>query len=185
MKIEKEQFTKTFTAIKYIAADGTKFDHELECLDYERKMKFTAGNEPKETEYFPHLSGENYSRLVYLASADHVEYIRVNKRIRSGYLNTDFDKFGEGWYLYWYEDGGDYPDSHHLYNYDKFLEEAEQRLEIFKTSAKEAMEETKMDASERDKRIQAIKEGSLPSLGIQVSPNGLNNSQTNEGMKRS
>ena len=40
-----------------------------------------------------------------------------------------------------------------------------------------------MDASERDKRIQAIKEGRLPSLGIKVSPNGLNNSQTNEGMK--
>ena len=40
-----------------------------------------------------------------------------------------------------------------------------------------------MDTSERDKLIQAVKEGRLPSLGIHTSPNGLNDSQTNDSMK--
>ena len=41
----------------------------------------------------------------------------------------------------------------------------------------------KMDTSERDKLIQAVKEGRLPSLGIHTSPNGLNDSQTNDSNK--
>lgn len=39
-----------------------------------------------------------------------------------------------------------------------------------------------MDTSERDTLIQAVKEGRLPSLGIHTSPNGLNDSQTNDGL---
>lgn len=41
-----------------------------------------------------------------------------------------------------------------------------------------------MDTSERDKLIQAVKEGRLPPLGIHTSLNGLNDSQTNDSNKK-
>ncbi len=41
-----------------------------------------------------------------------------------------------------------------------------------------------MDTSERDKLIQAVKEGRLPPLGIHTSPNGLNDSQMNDSNKK-
>ena len=48
------------------------------------------------------------------------EYNEFNKTQK---ITSDFDKYGAGWYLFYYIDGGDYLNFYHLINYETYIKE--------------------------------------------------------------
>lgn len=139
MQIIKE--TKTYTVNKYIAEDGKEFSSQSECLVYERKLLLKKKSAPLSTTSFLSIDEEYCMRLFYLKSQDDVDYIITDYNILKGYFYTDFDQNGEGWYLFWWENGDDWPDSYHLYHHETYIKEKEESLAKFKLAAYKAMEE--------------------------------------------
>lgn len=140
MQIKQVQETKTYTVDKYIAEDGKEFSSQQECLVYERKLFLGKKSAPLFTTSFPSIDGEHCMCLFYLKSQDDVDYIITDYKILKGYFYTDFDQNGESWYLFWWENGGDWPDTYRLYHYETYIKEAEENLACFKREVKEAMD---------------------------------------------
>lgn len=131
MKVVQEQKvrTSTYNIFRYQAEDGTMFDDERDCLDYEFRLISNKHKPPLSAGIIRDLDSESYQELILLKTKDDLNYIIAKDRIRGKYLNTDFFDQGEGWYLYWTKDEGDRPDSYYIMNYSRHLEEAKQNLD--------------------------------------------------------
>ena len=131
MKVIQEQKlqTCTYSIFRYQAEDGTMFDDERDCLDYEFRLISNKHKPPLSAGTIRGLDDESYLELILLKTKEDLDYIIARDRIRGRYLNTDFFDQGEGWYLYWTKDEGDWPDSYYIMNYSKHLEEAKQNLD--------------------------------------------------------
>lgn len=131
MKVVQEQKvrTSTYNIFRYQAEDGTIFEDERDCLDYEFRLISNKHKPPLSAGIIRGLDSESYHELILLKTKEDLDYIIAKDRIKGKQLDTDFFDQGEGWYLYWTEDGGDWPDSYYIKNYNRYLEEAKQNLD--------------------------------------------------------
>ena len=141
MKVIQEQKTHThvYTVKRYEAEDGTVFDDERDCLDYDFRILSNRRKPPVSAGCIRGVNDDCYPELIFLKTKEDYDYVIAQNRIRAGQLDTDFFDLGEGWYLCWTEDGGDYADSHYIKNYNRYLEEAKQNLEEWISLATEAI----------------------------------------------
>lgn len=73
--------------------------------------------------------------MYHITSKEDLEFLKDAENIWG--WNTDFDKYGPGWYIYYCEDGGDYMDSYYLYNYIEYEKRMEDELRKWKAGIRE------------------------------------------------
>lgn len=145
MKIVTEEHyvpERRYTTIKYIASDGKEFTTEDGCLTHERQLEIKSHpvfknciiNVPISFDY------EYRGNLYYLSNEDDYNFLIKNLGLRrNDSINSDFYDYGQGWYLYWCEDGGDYPDYHCIHNYDAYVKDIEAELKKWKEEIQNKM----------------------------------------------
>ena len=141
--VEKECHVpaRTYIDKKYVASDGKEFIFESDCLRYEKRLEIES--HPIYTTAIRRvcLFEEGYgATLYYLSSKEDYEFfIETQGFDRKYYFRSDFDEYGAGWYIYWCEDGGDYPDDHYLKNYDAYEKRIETDWEEYKYDMRSRM----------------------------------------------
>lgn len=141
--VEKECYVpaRTYIDKKYVASDGKEFIFESDCLRYEKQLEIER--HPIYTSAIKRvcLFEEGYgATLYYLSSQEDYEFfIETQGFDKKYYFNSDFEEYGAGWYLYWCEDGGDYPDDHYLKNYEAYEKRIESDWEEYKSDMRSRM----------------------------------------------
>ena len=126
----------------YIASDGKEFASEDACLRHEKRLEIE--NHPI---YITAIKGaysfeEGYgATLYYFSSNEDYEYFKETQGIDIYHFDSDFDEYGVGWYIYWCEDGGDYPDDYYLKNYDAYENDIESRWNEYKQDMRYKIEQ--------------------------------------------
>ena len=145
MKIITEEKTipaKTYTETKYIASDGKEFGSKNDCLRYEKQLAIESHPIYTTSIKNVYLFEEGYmATLYYFSSKEDYEFFIKTQDLNRKYYFSDFDEYGAGWYIYWCEDGGDYPDEHFLKNYDAYESRIESDLEKYKSYMRTRMSE--------------------------------------------
>jgi hypothetical protein len=142
--VEKECYVpaRTYIDKKYVASDGKEFIFESDCLKHEKRLEIES--HPIYTSAIRHvwLFEEGYGATLYYLSnqEDYEFFIETQGFDKKYYFHSDFDKYGAGWYLYWYEDGGDYPDDHYLKNYDAYEKQMDSDWEEYKADMRSKMD---------------------------------------------
>lgn len=134
-----------YTITKYIASDGKKFSTEEACLIYERQLEIenhpVIQNAILDIEIY---RDEYYGSLYYLSNEDDYEFLIKALNIRASQyskLSSDFDDYGEGWYLYWCEHGS-YHDYHELHNYNAYVKQIEIDFKEWKEDIQKKLNES-------------------------------------------
>lgn len=141
--VEKECYVpaRTYIDKKYVASDGKEFIFESDCLRYEKQLEIEK--HPVYTSAIRHvcLFEEGYGATLYYLSnqEDYEFFIETQGFDEKYYLQSDFDEYGAGWYLYWCEDGGDYLDDHYLKNYNAYEKRIESDWEEYKSDMRSRM----------------------------------------------
>lgn len=120
---------KTYVRTKYVASDGEEFWNENQCLRHEHKLKID--NHPVFKTRIPNVEifNTDYTGTLYhLSCEDDYNFFVETMEIRDNYLNSDFFKYGAGWYLYWFVDGDYYSDEYNFYNYNNYANEVRSEL---------------------------------------------------------
>ena len=137
--VEKECHVpaRTYIDKKYVASDGREFIFESDCLRYEKQLEierhtlYATAIKDAETFY------DSYrATLYYISSKEDYDFFKETQGIdveKENYFDSNFNKYGAGWYLYHIEDGGDYPDDKYLLNYDAYEKMIESELEEYKS----------------------------------------------------
>lgn len=141
--VEKECHVpaRTYIDKKYVASDGKEFIFESDCLRYEKQLEIEKHPVYTSAIRSVYLFEEGYgATLYYLSSQEDYEFfIETQGFDKKYYFQSDFDEYGAGWYLYWCEDGGDYPDDHYLKNYDAYEKRIESDWEEYKSDMRSRM----------------------------------------------
>lgn len=136
--VEKECYVpaRTYIDKKYVASDGKEFTFESDCLKYEERLVienhpiYTTAIKNAETFY------DSYrATLYYISSKEDYNFFKETQGVdveKEYYFDSNFNKYGAGWYLYHIEDGGDYPDYKYLWNYDAYEKMIESELAEYK-----------------------------------------------------
>lgn len=158
--VEKECHVpaKTFIQKTYIASDGKEFHLESECLNYEKRLAiqnhliYKSAVERADTFY------EGYgAKLFYLSSKEDFEFFKETQGFTTKYyFHSNFDEYGPGWYIYWAEHGGDYPDDHYLKNYNVYIKDIEEYLEEYKLNLHNAMKSMEYQYSLNEAKDETI-----------------------------
>ena len=137
MKVVTEEHyvpERRYTTTKYIALDGKEFSTEEDCLRYEKYLEIE--NHPVFKNSIRDIltfDDEYRGNLYYLSNEDDYDFLVKNLGLRhNDSINSDFYDYGQGWYLYWCENWGDYPDHHCIRNYNAYVEEIETDLKEWK-----------------------------------------------------
>lgn len=111
----------------YIAEDNTVFINKEECIKYENKLKAKKHPVTKsciETTTFCDL---NKAKLYYIRNYKDYDFLLNELNLYFSEVSEDFNKFGEGWYIYYQDAYG----CKYIYNYNNYLEELKQELKSF------------------------------------------------------
>lgn len=149
--VEKECQVPAWTYINktYIALDGKEFTSEDACLRYEKHLEIE--NHPiyasaiKDVYTF---EDEHYVTLYYISNQEDYEYFKETQGIKSNrHFNSDFEKYGAGWYLFYTVDGGCTinGDDFFLYNYDAYEKDIELRWNEYKEDIRHKMEQKRRE----------------------------------------
>ena len=143
MKIVTKEKTipaKTYTETKYIASDGREFFDEKSCLNHEQYLEIMS--HPVYTTCFETstLYDGDFARLYYFSNQEDYEFFVATGA--GSYKDSDFEKYGAGWYLV-YDIDGDYHTYTHILNYDNYVKEYEIEFENWKNSNTEKMQHLK------------------------------------------
>ena len=137
MKVVTEKHyvpARRYTTTKYIASDGKEFTTEEACLAHEGKLE--VENHPVFKNCVIGIltfDNEHRGNLYYLSNDDDYEFLVKNLGLRrNDSINNDFYDYRRGWYLYWFENWGDYADHHYIRNYNVYVEEIETELKEWK-----------------------------------------------------
>lgn len=137
MKVVTEEMyipAKTYTITRYIASDGQEFSTEVACLGHEQYLDTI--NHPvfkSKIEKVGTFDDEPRGVLYYLRNKEDYDFlIKHTPILPKDMVNDDFEEYGEGWYLFWSESGGDYRDCYNIYNYDAYEKEIENNWEQYK-----------------------------------------------------
>lgn len=132
---------KRYTITKYIASDDTEFYDEDSCLRYERQLEID--NHPVFKNCIIDIltfDNEYRGNLYYLSNEDDYEFLIKNLGLRhNDSINSDFYDYGQGWYLYWCENGWDHPDYHYVLNYNAYVEEIKTELKEWEENIQNKM----------------------------------------------
>ena len=141
--VEKERYVpaRTYIDKTYIASDGKEFRFENDCLRYEQRLAIES--HPVYTTAIKDVylfKSENDATLYYFSSKEDYEFFIETRGIdKSYYFHSDFDEYGAGWYIYWFEDGGDCPDHRYLKNYNAYEKKIESNWEKYKSDMRSRM----------------------------------------------
>ena len=120
-KIIPAQPERVVTQTVYVASDGREFYFESDCEQYERDLEIKKHPVFASCITGVRTFGDDYgATLYYLGSQE--DYDFWFKHAGAYYLNVNQwnDGCGNGWYLFYSVDGGDYADSHYLYKLDEY-----------------------------------------------------------------
>lgn len=137
MKIVEEEHyipAKTYTSKKYIAIDGKEFGIESDCLRYEKQLEIQ--NHPvyaTAIEDIYTFEDDYCAKLFHISSQEDYDFFVETQGFGNNYFTSDFDKYGAGWYLFYYIDGGDYLNFYHLINYETYIKELDDRFKSWKS----------------------------------------------------
>lgn len=141
MEIKYETVTipaKTYTVEKYIAKDGKEFSNQKACENYEWHLNYKAKTliiNSFETAPFVDMYGDaNSATLYYIKDEQDIEYLAQGFRYSYITGETDFNTYGEGWYICFFFDGGDCADSYHLMYYNNYLKTLKDNLKRYEES---------------------------------------------------
>ena len=136
MKIVTEEHyvpERRYTTTKYIASDGREFTTEDGCLEHEKKLEIKNHPVFKNCIIDILTFDDRRGHLYYLSNEDDYKFLTKNLGFRrNDGIYSDFYDYGEGWYLYWCEDGGDCWDHHNIRNYNAYVKEIETELKEWK-----------------------------------------------------
>lgn len=130
MKIETRTKTipaKTIQEQVYIACDGTEFHNKYSCLNYE--MELPIKNAPvikNRIEGAWSFDGYN-AEMYYIQDEKDIEVIYSFKKIIPNAINSNYDEYGSGWYIFYETDGDGY--NTYLENYEAQVKEYQCSLE--------------------------------------------------------
>ena len=136
--IEKERSVPAWTYIEtmYIASDGKEFTSKDACLRYEKQLEIESHpiykSSIKDVYTF---EDEHYVTLYYISNQEYYEYFKETQGIKNNrHFDSDFEKYGAGWYLFYTVDGGCTinGDDFFLYNYDAYEKDIEARWSEYK-----------------------------------------------------
>lgn len=143
--VEKECYVPANTIITktYIAFDGREFTSEDACLRHEKCLEIESHPIYKSAIKNVYTFEDDYhATLYYISNQEDYEYLKETQGIKTErYFDTDFNKYGAGWYLFYIVDGGDYPDDIYLYNYDTYEKDIESRWNEHKKDIRYKMEQ--------------------------------------------
>lgn len=130
MKIEIRERTipaKTIEEKVYIAYDGTEFNNQYSCLNHEMMLPIVnrpvIKNRIENAWNFDGYAAEMY----YIQDEKDLEAIYSFKKATPGAIDSNYEKYGPGWYIF-YEMGGDGYNTY-LENYEASLKEYQNNLE--------------------------------------------------------
>ena len=140
------------TIVKYIAFDGQEFAFKDQCEAHEKQLLREAEIEShpviktaREVELYPDM---NSATLYYIPSDEEYEFLMNYLKPGKAYQD-DYKKFGPGFYIYIWEDGGDGPsDYYRLLEVNKYMDLLELELKNFKYEVEELIDDIKYDLSE-------------------------------------
>lgn len=147
MRVEEREITvpaKTRIQTIYVASDGEEFASEYACWFHERELTKNNSSIYKTAKPAREFYNDNAGTLYYISSLEDYDFFKVMNDIdvsREYWFYSDFKEYGAGWYLYWVEDGGDYPDEQHLKNYDAYEKSIESEWEGYKSRIRSLIEE--------------------------------------------
>lgn len=144
MKIITEEKTipaKTYTETKYVASDGKEFFNEKSCLVHEQYLEIVSHPIYTTRIETTTLYDDNFATLYYFSSQEDYEFFIATGA--SGYTDSDFEKYGAGWYLV-YDIDCDCHTYTHILNYDNYVKEYEIEFENWKRSNAEKMQHIKI-----------------------------------------
>ena len=124
------------TETVYVAFDGKEFSTKRECENYELFEKMKNNFVYKTAIPFCEFYNSNVGTLFYFRNEEDYNFLLESKGIKKNYecayfLTSNFNVFGPGWYLYYYEDGGDWVDSYYILNYQHYLEKLKKELKEY------------------------------------------------------
>lgn len=132
MKIVQTEETvpaKVVTLTKYVAEDGREFAWRQDCERYEERLRIDSHPVTKSC-----LQGEGVetflegigARLYYLRDNEDAEFLADALGTNANFILEQYD--GPGWYIYWYEDGGDYPGDDYFMKFTKYVDEISNKM---------------------------------------------------------
>lgn len=112
---------RKLTVTRYIAEDGSEFEHPNQCQKYERDQIIQQHRVYKRriVANISSLPDEDANAvLYYLEDAADLDFLIefIHPRTEEDEWRREYMKYGPGWYLHWYETGGDWPDHNYLVN---------------------------------------------------------------------
>lgn len=130
MKIETRTKTipaKTVTETVYVAYDGTEFNNKYSCLNHE--MELPIKNRPViKNRIEGAWSFEGYkAEMYYIQDEKDIEAIYSFKKITPNTIDSNYDEYGAGWYIFYEMDGDGY--NTYLENYEAQVKEYQCSLE--------------------------------------------------------
>lgn len=145
MKIETRTRTipaKTVTETVYVAYDGAEFNNKYSCLNHETELPIK--NSPvikNRIESAWSLDGYN-AEMYYIQDKKDIEAIYSFKKITPNTIDSNYDAYGPGWYIF-YEMDGD--------GYNTYLENYEAQVKEYQLSLKSIIKHNQ-DAIEKAER---------------------------------
>lgn len=110
---------------KYKASDGTVYDSETSCVFHEKLLAFRAHPVTKSETHdgFVYPNCEDKASFVYLLCQEDFDFFVENKIDKEhDSVDTDFETYGAGWYLYWYESINDRSDYLYVMNFENHID---------------------------------------------------------------
>ena len=154
MRIEEREVTipaKTYIERKYIASDGKCFTSDDRCLQYEKILEINQHpvyvnaikniynyNEDEMATLYYFSNEEDYK---FFLNSQNLKVDRVDKYGCRHKLESDFVKYGAGWYICWSYSWGDYSDTYYIRNYNNYINEIEKQYQCYKDGLKKVISE--------------------------------------------
>lgn len=132
MKVVQTEETvpaKVVKHTKYIAEDGREFSWRQDCERYEERLRIES--HPVMKSRIQGDSVETFiegigARLYYLRDESDAEFLADALNKYSRFVMDEYQ--GPGWYIYWYEDCGDYPGDDYFMKFTKYVDEISDRM---------------------------------------------------------
>ena len=124
MKKEIREILTTEHKTYYIADDGTEFNTQRACEDYEYKQE----RDKRQIQWraCESIAEELPAKLWYIRSEEEFKWLEKTEWAHT-YVVGEFSK--EGWYIAIFRDGGDYRDEHEVYRLDNYINDYQQKIQ--------------------------------------------------------
>lgn len=120
---------RTVTHTKYVAEDGREFAWRQDCERYEERLHIESHPVMKSR-----INGEGVETFIegigaclyYLRDEEDAEFLADALHKYSRFVMDEYQ--GPGWYMYWYEDGGDYPGDDYFMKFTKYVDKISDQM---------------------------------------------------------